>query len=372
VATSGSRAPRSLSAVAEPRRIRFGQRLIAHVEMWRLDLFSYTGLVSVAGALLASGDRPVWHMIGTWLAPSLGWVAAMYGGDYFDRELDTVAKPQRPVPSGRVRPNEALAGMIACVVLGGIISVLLNPLNIVVVATALTLGVSYSKYFKAHGIWGNVVRGGVTAMAFVHGTLATSPTLQWGLLPIALVFWLHDSGSNVVGAICDQDGDRAGGYRTFPVRHGDRAALWLLLVFDVGWLALAAGYPAGLDPTGPGVRFDVGQYLPFLCAAVLMVLVSSAMLVRAPRPIPRLTSLRAHEILVVERLVLTSGFVAAASNWWLAVVLLVPSAGAWLVASVLLMRRSYEPSRVKRRDELSGAVSRAAGATSERVRRGSP
>lgn len=343
VATSDSR-----TTVAHHSPLRRRQRLIAHVEIWRLDLFSYTGMVSVAGALLAADHYPAWRMIGTWLAPSLGWVAAMYGGDYFDRELDTIAKPQRPVPAGRVRPGEALAGMIVCVGLGAVISVLLNPLNIFVVAAALTLGVSYSKYFKARGIWGNAVRGGVTAMAFVHGTLATSAALQPRLLPIALVFWLHDSGSNVVGAICDRDGDRAGGYRTFPVRHGDGAALWLMLAFDLGWLALATGYAPGLD-----ARFAVGAYVPFLVAAALMALVSGAMLFRAPRPVPRLTALRAHEILVVERLVLTSGFVAAASRWWIAVALFVPSAGAWLVASVLLMRASYEPSRVKRRDEVS-------------------
>lgn len=326
---------------------RLRGRLAAHVEIWRLDLFSYTGLVSVSGALLASGDRPLWRLAGTWLAPSLGWVAAMYGGDYFDRDLDTIAKPQRPVPSGRVRPREALAGMIVCVMLGTVISVLLNPLNFFVVVAALTLGVSYSKYFKAHGIWGNIVRGGVTAMAFIHGTLATSPALQLRLIPIALIFWLHDSGSNVVGAICDQDGDRKGGYRTFPVRHGDTAALWLMLGFDLGWLALAASYPPTL-----GSRFAVGVYLVFLTAAGLMAIVSGLMLLRAGRPIPRLTSLRSHEVLVVERLVLTSGFVAAASNAWIAVALLIPSAGAWLVASMVMMRRSYEPSRVKRRDEI--------------------
>jgi geranylgeranylglycerol-phosphate geranylgeranyltransferase len=338
------------SVVKEGRpSVRFRDRFLAHVEIWRLDLFSYTGLVSVAGALMAwgvtGGDPEPWRLVGTWLAPSLGWVAAMYGGDYFDRRLDTVTKPQRPVPSGRVRPLEALAGMIVCVLLGMVVAVLLNPLNFFVVIAALGLGVSYSKYFKAHGIWGNAVRGGVTAMAFVHGTLAASPTLLPLLLPVAMVFWLHDSGSNVVGAICDREGDTRGGYRTFPVRHGDGAALWLMLAFDVGWLALAVGYPLVL-----GGWFDLAGYLPYLAVAVLMSVVSAYLLFRAPRPIPRLTSLRAHEVLVVERLVLTSGFVAATTNVWIALVLLVPSAGAWLVASVVMMRRSYEPSRVRPRD----------------------
>jgi 4-hydroxybenzoate polyprenyltransferase/geranylgeranylglycerol-phosphate geranylgeranyltransferase len=337
-------------SLAGPRlRVRLTDRLTAHVEMWRLDLFSYTGLVSVAGALLASGDRPLWRLAATWLAPSLGWVAAMYGGDYFDRDLDTVTKPQRPVPSGRVKPAEALTGMIVCLILGMVIAVLLNPLNFFVVIAALALGVSYNKYLKAQGIWGNIVRGGVTAMAFIHGTLATSPSLQPKLLPIALIFWLHDSGSNVVGAICDREGDRKGGCRTFPVRYGDTAALWLMLVFDVGWLALAVGYPWLFL----GQRMDLAAYAPFLAAAALMGVVSGAMLFRAGRPIPRLTSLRAHEVLVVERLVLTAGFVAAVTNSWIALALLVPSAGAWLVASVVMMRRSYEPSRVKPRNQVA-------------------
>ena len=302
----------------------------------------------MAGALLASGDRPALRLVGAWLAPSLGWVAAMYGGDYFDRELDAVAKPQRPVPSGRVKPWEALAGMVTSVLLGMVIAVLLNPFNFVVVVVALVLGVSYSKYFKAHGVWGHVVRGGVTAMAFINGTLATSPAVSARLLPVALLFWLHDSGSNVVGAICDRDGDRAGGYRTFPVRHGDSASLWLMFGFDVGWLALAAASPAII-----ATHFSVGRYVPFLAVAAVMGLVSGLMLVRAHRPVARLTALRAHEVLVVERLVLAAGFVAAASTVWIAIALLIPSAGAWFLASVLMMRRSYEPSRVKRRDETS-------------------
>jgi len=351
-ATPESRNRQPRVAADERPAARLRARLLAHIEIWRLDLFSYTGLVSIAGALLTwkvRGDDPeLLRLIGTWLAPSLGWVAAMYGGDYFDRNLDTVSKPQRPVPSGRVKPAEAMAGMVTCVLLGAVISMLLNPWNIVVVLAALTLGVSYSKYFKAHGIWGNTVRGGVTAMAFVHGILAASPTLVVQLLPIALVFWLHDSGSNVVGAICDREGDEKGGYRTFPVRHGDTASLWLMAAFDVGWWVLAVGYPLTF-----GDWFDYSAYLPFLIVSTLMSLVSAGMLVRAARPIPRLTSLPAHEVLVVERLVLTSGLIAAVTNIWIALALFVPSAGAWFVASVVMMRRSYEPGRVRPRDKVA-------------------
>lgn len=325
------------------------QRLVAHIEIWRLDLFSYAGLVSLAGAFLAADDPSPWRLAGAWAAPTLGWLAAMYGGDFFDRELDATTKPQRPVPSGRVSARTAFAGMVTCVGLGMAVATLLNPLNLAVVLITLGLGVSYSSYFKARGVLGNIVRGGVTAMSFVMGMLATSPGPQLRLLPIALIFWLHDSGSNVVGAICDRDGDRAGGYRTFPVVRGDAAALRLMLGLDVGWAALAVGYPPTLRD-----RLDAVPYGMFLAVALLMALVSAMMLFRAPRPIPRLASLRAHEILVIERLVLTSGLVAGATSALVGFALFAPSAAAAIAASVAIMRRSYEPSRTGWRKNAAG------------------
>jgi geranylgeranylglycerol-phosphate geranylgeranyltransferase len=339
----------AVSPRADFNRVRIRDRLIAHIEIWRLDLFSYAGLVSLAGVFLASDDIAVWRLLGAWLAPTLGWLAAMYGGDFFDRELDAVSKPQRPLPSGRVSARAAFTGMVLSVVLGAVISALLNPINLAIVAITLAMGVSYSAFFKARGVLGNLVRGGVTAMSFIVGMLATGTAFRPELLPIALIFWLHDSGSNVVGAICDREGDRQGGYRTFPVRHGDTAALRLMLAFDVLWAVLAVGYPLTLSD-----GFHLLPYYAILVIALLMGVTSATMLLRAPRPIPRLTSLRSHEILVIERLVLTSALVAAGISVVVAVVLFLPSAAAALVASVAIMRRSYEPSRTGWRKKAAG------------------
>lgn len=325
------------------------EKVFAHIEIWRLDLFSYAGLVSVAGALMASDDPALWRLVGAWLAPTLGWLAAMYGGDFFDRELDASSKPQRPVPSGRVSARTAFAGMVLTVLLGLVVAAVLNPYNVIVVAITLALGVAYNAYLKAKGVFGNLIRGGVTAMAFVTGLLATSPALPWELVPLALVFWLHDSGSNVVGAICDREGDRAGGYGTFPVRHGDAASLRLMLVFDVAWVALAIGYPLTLSD-----RIDLVPYGLFLGPAIAMGIVSVVMLFRAPRPIPRLASLRAHEILVIERLILTSALIAGVASVWWALALFFASAFAALVASVAIMRKTYEPGRTGWRKRAAG------------------
>ena len=43
--------------------------------------------------------------------------AAMVINDYYDRKIDAINEPQRPIPSGTVKPNEALAfvGVLAVV-----------------------------------------------------------------------------------------------------------------------------------------------------------------------------------------------------------------------------------------------------------------
>jgi geranylgeranylglycerol-phosphate geranylgeranyltransferase len=335
---SGSRRDEHPSTTGpSARRPKF---VLTYVDAARPDLLTYAGLVSLSGALLTSGHLSPLRLAGAWLAPTLGWVAAMYGGDYFDRELDAVSKPHRPIPSGRMSARTAFAGMIINVALGTVIAMLLNPRNLAVVLITFALGVSYSKFLKARGIWGNLVRGGVTAMAFIMGTMAAAALPPLRLLPLALMFWLHDSASNVVGAICDRDGDRAGGYLTFPVRHGDSAALRLFLALDLGWLAVAAAYPEFVIG-----GFRTGAFLPFLAVTVILGSVTVIMLIRSERPIGRLVALRAHEFIVFDRLVLACGLIAAAGHPKLAVVLVLASVAATLLASVGMMRARYEPQR---------------------------
>jgi 4-hydroxybenzoate polyprenyltransferase len=80
---------------------------------------AFADLVRLPAALTVPGDtlagaaaagRPLGRR--TWALPAasacLYW-AGMALNDYADRELDAVERPERPIPSGRVRPGEALA-----------------------------------------------------------------------------------------------------------------------------------------------------------------------------------------------------------------------------------------------------------------------
>jgi 4-hydroxybenzoate polyprenyltransferase/geranylgeranylglycerol-phosphate geranylgeranyltransferase len=315
--------------------------LFAHAEVWRVDTLFYIGLVAVAGALLAAPHQVgLWRLAGIWLVPTLGWVASLYGGDFFDRDLDAIAKPQRPIPSGRMSPCTALAGMSSAIVAGTAIAVALTPLNIALVVIAGVLGVTYSKVLKARGILGNLARGGPTALALLIGATSVGAKVPPLLLVAALVFWLHDSSSNLVGALCDTEGDTMGGYRTFPVRHGDVATVRAVIAFDLAWIVLAIGLPWW----PPGL--DAARYEALLLPMLLLAASSIRILLPAPRPIARLDALRAHERIVIDRLFLPIALIAGHRELGVALALLAVALFATLIGQAM-MRPRYEPNRLR-------------------------
>lgn len=306
-------------------------RLFAHLETWRPYTSCYVGLVALAGAVLSGRPGGI-RLLALWLVVTMAWVAALYCGDYFDRDLDAISKPHRPLPSGRIAPRAALACMAGLVVSASALAALLNWRTIVLAAAGLVTAIAYNAYFKAHGLVGNAVRGSLTVMALICGGMASAAYPGWRLLPVAALFLLHDTGSNLVGAVRDVDGDRAGGYQTFPVRHGIGRSLLVITGLTGAWMATAATAPLMLQ-----VLADPAYTVLAAIAAAIGTGVVVAMW-RTPS-LTRRQALRAHEWLVVERLALAGAFLAGAAQATLAFPVILASLVVTLVAQRTLRAR---------------------------------
>jgi geranylgeranylglycerol-phosphate geranylgeranyltransferase len=285
--------------------------LRAHVETWRPYTLWYCGLVGLAGAALVGGPHHPWRLAAAWAAPTAGWLGGHYLSDYFDRELDAGSKPHRPIPSGRLTERAAVWCGSACfVILVGL--AVAGGWATASVAVAAALGmVAYGRWFKARGLSGNVVRGALGAIALLYGAAAVGFRPASGLpaartvaalLVLMAAFWLHDTASNLTGTLRDVDGDRAGGYQTLPVRRGTPFAVATVLALYSA--AIAAALTGGLL-AGRG-RAD------FLATLVLAAAIGVAGLIplvshRAQMPV--VVALRAHSVLVIERIVLASAIV---------------------------------------------------------------
>ena len=309
---------------------RARRAVVAHVQTWRPYTLCYPVLLGLAGAATAgAADRPV-----AALAPALGWLAGHYLGDYFDRGLDAIGKPHRPIPSGRLSCEAARTAGLVCAAASAVLLLLANWRILPLFLLAMAGIVGYSRVFKARGVSGNVVRGTLTALALVIGAMVAAGWPPWRLLPIAAGFLLHDTASNLLGTVRDVAGDRAGGYRSVPVRRGARYAVRLALgLYAGGVLLIALGIPAAPHPL-------TGALL--VLAAALTGAAAFAPLLGAGEAVAARPALRAHELLVGERLVLAIAVVAGAAGP-LAALVLVPLLVFSLVAQALMRARHEFP-----------------------------
>src|SRR3989304_1797429 len=85
------------------------------------------GFAGFVGAVLADPQ----FVAASWLGVLYGFVtgfmltaAAMTINDYYDRAIDAINEPSRPIPSGLVKPNEALVLVLVLSLVGFFFAIL--------------------------------------------------------------------------------------------------------------------------------------------------------------------------------------------------------------------------------------------------------
>jgi geranylgeranylglycerol-phosphate geranylgeranyltransferase len=288
-----------------PTTSRVKTKLFAHLETMRPYTVPWCGLVSLVGACIALGNIPsLQESLLVLFIPMMGWIAGLYLSDYLDRDLDVIQKPHRPIPSGRIRPTEAIVVGALFAFTGFLLTFLLTMFNVLLVFIVALLVFLYTYISKSRGLSGNVNRGLVTVAAYFFGVFAINTTLS-SLPPyvwlLALVFLLHDTNSNLVGAIRDIEGDKKGGYRTIPVAYGIRFSVVLSVVLTAIWLPLALFLPFYY-------HFLSVEFYLIMIIDVAILLFLYLYLASSLRSYSREKGLRFHEFFVIERITLASAF----------------------------------------------------------------
>ncbi len=201
-------------------------RMTAHVELVRpVNCLIVAGSVLVGGLLAGAGN---WGMV---VLASISALLIAGGGysinDYFDYEIDSVNRPFRPIPSGRVTRRGARNLSLLLLLAGVSLAVPIGPLAILIAGSTSLLLYFYSFSLKRQGLVGNLAVSLVTGLAFLYGAVAGGEPLG-GAIPFVFAFLFH-LGREILKDIEDADGDRAAGARTIPVRWGTPVA------FRVTW-----------------------------------------------------------------------------------------------------------------------------------------
>lgn len=214
--------------------------LRAHLETWRIYDTLHAVIAACCGAVLADPDAHGGRVAAGVAAATLGWVAGLYLGDYLGRRGDALAKPHRPIPSGRLPARAVLGWATGYAVTGTLILVLLNPRTLVVVAASAVGIALYNIRLKSHGILGDLAAGfSSSGCVVLVGAMAVAPWPPAHVLPVAVVLGLQATGYNIILTLTDVAGDRVAGWATMPVRRGRAFTVRVLAGVMVCWLGLA-------------------------------------------------------------------------------------------------------------------------------------
>jgi len=190
------------------------------------------GVLTLIGAFVAGGLTGPGRALVPAAAAALATVLAVAAGnavnDYFDRDIDRVNAPDRPIPRGAVSPRAALAfsGVLFAV---AVALALTLPLVAIAIAVVNLLAlVAYTELFKGLPGVGNAVVAYLGGSTFLFGGAAVGEPLTAGVL--AALAALSTLARELIKDVEDIDGDRQEGLNTLPIAVGERPALVVALV----------------------------------------------------------------------------------------------------------------------------------------------
>lgn len=203
---------------------------------------AFAALVRLPNALMAAAGVilgawwPRGELSGSVVAAALAAIAltaaANSWNDAADVEIDRVAHPERPLPSGLLSKSTALALARASAALAVLFSLLAQP-YLAVLTTVLLAPISfYSPHIKRLGLPGNLTVALVASLPFLYGAWAVGRPSE-GLALVAIAAPLHFA-REIAKDLDDAPGD-AGIRRTLPIRIGARGAHVMLLLAVLGF-----------------------------------------------------------------------------------------------------------------------------------------
>lgn len=233
------------------------------------------GLAVTVGAALINPGRLGYSSMNLLLGFVTGFTltaASMVINDYYDREIDAINEPNRPLPSGTVKPKEALAIASFLTAIGFAAAFAANLLCLAIAVVAWAAFVTYTTAGKRSGLPGNFLVSVCVAIPFIYGSAVVANEIKLNVLLFASMAFLSNTGREVTKGIVDVQGDRVRNVKTLAVRYGEKNAA-LAAVFFYVFAVLLSPIPWLLGL----VSF---WFVPFVAVTDVGLVGCSAMLLR--------------------------------------------------------------------------------------------
>jgi len=195
---------------------------------WFPPMWAFScGAISVGVALT---DKVAVLALGILITGPLVCASSQAVNDWFDRHVDAINEPNRPIPSGRIPGQWGLVVAIGWTLLSLLASIPLGLFGVGAVAIALAFSWGYSAppvRFKQNGWVGNTAVGlTYEGLAWVTGAgiMLGSRIPPWQILLLALLYSIGAHGIMTLNDFKAIEGDRQMQVRSLPVLLGAQGA----------------------------------------------------------------------------------------------------------------------------------------------------
>jgi chlorophyll/bacteriochlorophyll a synthase len=201
---------------------------------WFPPMWAFTCGAIASGVALR--DRLPSLALGLLITGPLVCATSQAANDWYDRHVDAINEPQRPIPSGRIPGTWGFHIALLWTALSLLVAIPLGTTGMFAVAIALAFAWAYSApplRFKQNGWIGNLAVG-VTyeGLAWITGTIIMlgGAIPSAGILMIAALYSLGAHGILTLNDFKSVEGDRQMGIRSLPASLGITRAAWVLCV----------------------------------------------------------------------------------------------------------------------------------------------
>ncbi|WP_449463221.1 UbiA family prenyltransferase [Tardisphaera miroshnichenkoae] len=267
------------------------RRISSLIGMMRVRNSILMGIAVVASEWVAlKAPAGLMEEIAGFLVAFFLTAGVMITNDYFDREVDMINRPERPIPSGAVTGKQAIAFSASLFVVG-IASSAIGPWMPIALPLALfsvVISLAYNAGLKKKGIAGNAIVSFNVALPFIYGSIMVGrPESLMNDLFFVYAF-VANMAREIFKGIPDVAGDKSRGVRTLAVVYGAETAGL------VGFVLVALDVACSPLPYFLGVA-GIGYMIPLIVGDLLLLHSSFVM---AKRPEPRVVDKEKGEMLL--------------------------------------------------------------------------
>jgi len=241
---------------------------------WFPPMWAFACGVVSSGIPIA--ERWQYFVLGVILAGPMVCATSQAVNDWFDRHVDAINEPNRPIPSGRIPGRWGLYIAIIWTILSALLAATLGTWVFWSAALGLVLAWAYSAppaRLKGNGWWGNLAVGlSYESLAWITGAavMLSGALPNWRVLALAGLYGLGAHGILTLNDFKAIEGDTRMGVRSLPVQLGVKGAAWAACLFmalpQVVVVALLFAWDRPLNAAAVAVvlLIQVGMMVRFL------------------------------------------------------------------------------------------------------------